>query len=249
MVSTTSNLIIIPTYNEVKNIAPLLKSIWDHVPDIHVLVVDDNSSDGTAKVVKDIQKTAQSQLFIIEREGKLGLGTAYLAGFKWALDRKYEKVIEMDADFSHPAAILPQMIDELGKHNVVIGSRYVEGGGTVNWSFIRKLISKGGSLYARTILGIPIRDLTGGFNGWHREVLKSIDLGSIVSEGYAFQIELKHRAYRIGYSLKEIPIIFSERRAGQSKMSGKIIIEAMYRVWGMAIRVDRMINNGILKSQ
>ena len=224
-------LLAIPTYNEAENIEPMIQAVWAAVPNIHVVIIDDNSSDGTATIVKKLRETNTTKLHLIERPGKLGLGTAYVAAFKWGLARGYQGFIEMDADFSHNPNTLPTMIERLTKSDFVIGSRYIEGGGTENWSFFRKLISKSGSLYARTILGISIRDLTGGFNAWNRKVLEQIGIDSIKSEGYSFQIELKYRAVLAGFTWEELPILFSERRAGQSKMSGNIILEAMKRVW------------------
>lgn len=224
-------LIIIPTYNEKDNIDLIFSKIFDVVPEVSVLVVDDNSEDGTASLVREWMERKPSKVFILEREGKLGLGSAYIAGFKWALSQDYQHIIEMDADLSHNPDHLPKMIATLGEAQVAIGSRYVEGGGTVNWGVIRKIISRFGSFYARTILGTPAYDLTGGFNGWQRQVLENIGLNEVKSEGYAFQIELKHRAFRLGFSLKEFPIIFEDRRVGQSKMSSGIVFEALYRVW------------------
>lgn len=230
------NLVVIPTYNEVENIDELFAAIFKHVPDIHVLIIDDASKDGTADLVKSYQKKYLESIHMIEREGKLGLGTAYICGFKWALEKGYKTITEMDADLSHDPAILKTIISTLETSDVVIGSRYVEGGGTVNWGLIRKFISRFGSLYARTILGLKIRDLTGGFNGWNRKVLETIDLNAVKSEGYSFQIELKYRASNHGFNIKEIPILFADRRAGQSKMSSNIVLEAMTRVWALRLR-------------
>lgn len=223
-------LIIIPTYNESENIPPLLDAIWKTAPEVHILIVDDNSPDGTAKIVKGIQEQ-NKHLFLLERPGKNGLGTAYIAGFRWALEHGYGKVIQMDADFSHDPQVLPTMLAKLNTSSVVIGSRYIQGGGTLHWSFFRKCISKAGSFYARTILGIPIHDFTGGFNGWRSSVLKAVDLSTIKSQGYSFQIELKYKAACAKFQPLEIPITFNERRSGQSKMSSKIILEAIRAVW------------------
>ncbi len=231
--SVKSCLVVIPTYNEAQNIVPIIRDIWAHVPHVHILVVDDNSQDGTAQLVREMQIEHTTQLHLMERSGKLGLGTAYIAGFTWALEEGYLALVEIDADFSHPPSELPHMLAKLNVAPVVIGSRYVEGGGTENWHPLRKLISLAGSFYARTILGMKVRDLTGGYNVWRAEVLRSIGLESVRSEGYSFQIELKFRAGRAGYRLLEHPILFSERREGQSKMSGRIVLEAFYRVWGL----------------
>jgi dolichol-phosphate mannosyltransferase len=229
-------LVVIPTYNEAMNIGPMLQAIQGHAPEVHILVVDDNSQDGTAEEVKAQQRAAPDRIFLLQRAGKLGLGTAYIAGFTWGLDRGYQALLEIDADFSHDPREIPALLHKLLTRDVVIGSRYILGGGTENWHPMRKLISKAGSLYARSILGMTIRDLTGGYNAWRADVLRTIDLMSIRSEGYSFQIELKYRAFLAGYSLNEHPILFSERREGQSKMSGRIIWEAFFRVWGLRFR-------------
>ena len=228
-------LVIIPTYNEAANIQELLDAIWRQVREVHVLVVDDNSRDGTQEIVRSHPNYGHGRLFLLARPGKLGLGTAYIAGFTWALTRGYEIVIEMDADMSHDPAMLPRMIAGMASHAVVVGSRYVPGGGTVNWSPLRKLISRVGGLYARIILGVPVNDLTGGFNAWSRDVLQSIRFDTVRSQGYSFQIELKYRAFKAGYQILEIPIVFVDRRAGQSKMSGRIVFEAIFRVWQMLL--------------
>ncbi len=224
-------LIVIPTYNEAQNIEPLLELVWTVCPEIHVLVVDDNSQDGTPEIVKKLQIKQPAALHLKQRAGKLGLGTAYLEGFAWALQEGYKSVIEMDADFSHDPHTLPLILAKLEQFSAVVGSRYIEGGDTKNWNPLRKLISRFGSFYARSILNVPLRDLTGGFNGWRREALQAIELETIRSEGYSFQIELKYRCYKAGMSIVEVPILFCERREGHSKMSWRIMAEALYRVW------------------
>lgn len=228
-------LIVIPTYNEAENIETFVHAIFDAAGNgsrWHILVVDDNSPDGTADIVKHLMRTGYGKrLFLIVRECKQGLGTAYLKGFQWGLGHDYQLIVEMDADFSHDPIYLPKMIQETDQYDCIVGSRYVAGGGVRGWGLLRKMISRGGSFYARIILGIPVQDLTGGFNLWKREVLDRIDLTSIKSEGYAFQIELKYRAFKKGFQLFEFPIIFKDRRQGKSKMSKKIILEAIYRVW------------------
>jgi len=228
-------IVIIPTYNEAENIGPLTSEIWQHAPGMHVCFVDDNSQDGTQQKIEEARKSAQGHVHVISRAGKLGLGTAYIAGFRWALAQGYDAIIEMDADLSHSPSDLPRIVKLLGQYDVVVGSRYIEGGGTANWGLSRKIISRLGSLYGRIALGLRIRDLTGGFNGWRAKVLQVIDVEQVRSEGYSFQIELKYRAVTAGFNVAEMPIIFTERRAGQSKMSGGIVLEAMYRVWQLRL--------------
>lgn len=228
-VSAARPLVIIPTYNEHANIRELLPQIMRY-QQFHVLIIDDSSTDGTADAVREAMRDYPGRVDLIEREGKLGLGTAYIAGFRWALRGDYTHIFEMDADFSHHPAALPRMLQASRQADLVIGSRYVPGGRTVNWSPVRKVISRGGSLYARTVLGLPIRDLTGGFKCFRRHVLESIDLDTIESTGYAFQIELTYRAALSGFRIVEIPITFAERLHGTSKMSSTIFVEAMYRV-------------------
>lgn len=198
---------------------------------IDVLIVDDSSPDGTANAVNQLKKTHQ-RLHLLLRQEKKGLGRAYIAGFHWGLSAGYDALIEMDADFSHRPQDLLKILDALeSKSDFVVGSRYVEGGGTVNWGLGRKLLSRGGSLYSRMILGFPLNDWTGGFNGWSRQCLEGIGLDNIRSEGYSFQIELKYRALKSGFRGTEVPIVFEDRRVGESKMSSKIVLEAFYRVW------------------
>lgn len=234
-------LIIIPTFNESQNIEPLIRTTF-HMTSIsldpHILVVDDNSPDGTAAIVeKLIRSQFTDRLFLMVRNRKSGLGTAYIEGFQWGLQHGYQFLAEMDADFSHRPEYLPQMMLQTEQYECIIGSRYVPGGGVKGWGPLRKIISKGGSVYAGIILGLPIQDLTGGFNIWKRTVLEAIDLSSVKSEGYAFQIELKYRAFKKGFRLHEVPIIFEDRRQGKSKMSKAIILEAIYRVWQLKMIV------------
>ena len=234
------HLIIIPTYNERDNIEALLALITRTDPAAHILIVDDNSPDRTYEIVEGLmQSVYPGQLFLLKRAGKMGLGTAYIAGFKWALPRDYDYVFEMDADFSHDPKYLPDFLAAIQTHDVVLGSRYVSGGGVKNWGVIRKFISRGGSLYARTILGLSLRDLTGGFKCFRREVLEAIDLDGIRSNGYSFQIEMTYRAKCKGFRIVETPIIFEDRTAGKSKMSRKIFLEAVLMVW--KLRFDSTI--------
>jgi len=223
-------LIIIPTYNEAENVESLLSAIHSQVPDASILIVDDNSPDGTADIVEKL-KESDPRLDILRRPGKMGLGSAYIAGFKYALARDFEAVFEMDADFSHNPAYLPKFLEALKEADLVLGSRYVEGGGVENWPLPRKFISIGGSVYSRVILNIPYHDVTGGFKCFRRKTLEALGLDSVRSEGYSFQIEMTYRAHKKGFKIKEIPIIFSDRVGGKSKMSWKIFLEAIYRVW------------------
>lgn len=229
-------LIIVPTYNEIENLTPLTDAIFAAVPGaVDVLVVDDNSPDGTGKLADDLAKK-NSRIHVLHRAGKMGLGTAYVHGFGWGIENGFDSLIEMDADFSHNPRYLPQMLSLLEKHDVVIGSRYVAGGGTVNWGLGRKVLSRGGSFYSRMILGATVRDFTGGFNGWKKKVIEAVDLPSLRSDGYSFQIELKYRAFLRHFDIFEFPIIFEDRKVGKSKMNRRIVIEALMRVWGFRWR-------------
>ncbi len=229
--TVTRPLIVIPTYNEIENLKTLIERVLAVAPqNVEILVVDDNSPDGTGELADSIAKR-ESRVHVLHREKKMGLGTAYVNGFRWGLEKGYDAMIEMDADFSHDPKYLPTMLQLLNENDVVIGSRYVPGGGVVNWGLSRKILSRGGSCYSRLILGAPIRDFTGGFNGWKRHVLEAVDLGTLRSDGYSFQIELKYRSFRRGFKITEFPIIFEDRKVGKSKMSKKIVFEALQRVW------------------
>lgn len=231
----TRTLVIIPTYNERENVGRIVPRVLEKDPAFHVLVVDDNSPDGTGEVADELAAD-EPRLHVLHRAGKEGLGKAYIAGFRWGLEREYELLVEMDADFSHHPDNLPEMVEMAQDFDVVVGSRYVDGRVTVvNWPMSRLLISFFGSWYARTITGLPLRDATGGFNCWRREVLESLDLSRIQSNGYAFQIELKFRAWRKGFRLVEVPIVFTERDTGESKMSKKIVREAVWKVWKLRL--------------
>lgn len=228
-------LVIVPTYNERDNLPGIVAAIFENLSAANVLVVDDNSPDGTGAVADEIAKS-DGRVCALHRAGKQGLGTAYIAGFRWALERDYQFLFEMDCDFSHDPKYLPKMLERArGGADLVLGSRYVEGGGTVNWGAGRRLISRGGSLYARTILGVQVRDLTGGFKCFRRRVLESFDLSTVSAQGYGFQIEMTYRAVKAGFRVEEFPIQFVDRRVGQSKMSKKIFLEALTLVWHLRL--------------
>jgi dolichol-phosphate mannosyltransferase len=232
MAGSERALVCLPTYDERENLVPILEAILANLPGADVLVIDDNSPDGTGKLADEFA-AREPRVKVLHRPGKQGLGKAYLAGFAWALERGYGYVIEMDADFSHDPKRLPALLAGAHEADLALGSRYVPGGGTLGWGLIRRIISQGGSLYARLILGISVRDLTGGFKCFRREVLEGIDLATVQCTGYAFQIELTYRAIRRGFRVKEVPIIFEDRRVGQSKMSGRIVLEALQKVWSI----------------
>ena len=227
-------LIISPTYNERKNIEQLVDMVIGENPEFHLLIVDDNSPDGTGEKVKKLQ-AEHKNLFLETRPKKSGLGTAYIFGFKWALEKKYDNIIQMDADLSHNPKDLPRMVDNLQKYDLVIGSRYINGISVVNWPLRRLMLSYGANAYSRVITGMPIMDGTGGFKAWRSSVLSSIDLDSVKSQGYSFQIEMNFRAWVKKFNIKEIPIIFSDRTIGQSKMSKTIVYEAIFMVWRLRI--------------
>lgn len=240
-------LIIIPTYNEVDNLRPLLNEIFARVPESDILIVDDNSTDGTGKLADQIH-AENPQVNVIHRPSKLGLGTAYLAGFKYAIAHNYDAAFEMDGDFSHDPRYLPDFLVAIEHADLVIGSRYVPGGGTPRWSLVRRLISGSGNIFARFMLGIPIHDCTAGFRCYRCEVLRSIDLDAIQSEGYAFQVELVYRVMKQGFKIVEVPIIFIDRRVGKSKMSHKIVIEAFTYVLRTRFGIDKKIKESSIFS-
>lgn len=224
-------IVIIPTYNEKENIANILRTIFSLKQDFHVLVIDDGSPDNTAGIVKEMQSQFPGQLFLEERRGKLGLGTAYIHGFKWSLRKGYKYIFEMDADFSHNPLDLQRLYEACrGGADVAIGSRYVKGGGTINWPWDRRVLSRGGSLYTRIITWMPVRDTTAGFVCYKREVLEAINLDEISFLGYAFQIEMKFAAWKLGFKIKEVPIIFEDRKYGVSKMHKGIVKEGILGV-------------------
>ncbi len=224
-------LIILPTYNEIENLQAVVEEILARGP-YDILVVDDNSPDGTGALADRLAKKHRDRVHVLHRAAKEGLGRAYIDGFKWGLQRDYDLFFEMDADFSHNPAHLSQFVREIEDGaDLVLGSRNIKGGGTRNWSVLRTLVSKGGSQYARLILFSPYHDLTSGYKAFRREVLEALDLENVDSNGYSFQIELTHRTHQMGYKVRETPIIFVDRKVGKSKMTGRIVLEAMLVVW------------------
>ncbi len=231
-------LVIIPTYNEARNIRTVLEQTLALPEDLHVLVVDDGSPDGTAERVRELQRRFPGRIHLIERPAKQGLGTAYLAGFRFALAHEYTYICEMDADLSHNPQDLPRLIEPVrsGRADLAIGSRYVDGVRVMNWPLSRLILSYGAGIYTRLITRLPVRDVTAGFKCFHRRVLEAIDLARVKSNGYSFQIEMNYRAWRKGFRLVEAPIIFTERTEGQSKMSKAIVREAALKVWELRLR-------------
>lgn len=233
----TKNLVIIPTYNERENIEKMVRKVFSLANPFHLLIVEDNSPDGTAEIVKTLQKEFPEQLFILERKGKLGLGTAYIAGFKWAIDKEYDLIFEMDCDFSHNPDDLERLFSAASEGaDVAIGSRYVSGINVVNWPLGRVLMSYFASMYVRMVTRMKIMDTTAGFVCYRREVLKTIDFEKIKLVGYGFQIEMKFTAWKFGFKIVEVPIVFTDRKEGTSKMSGGIFNEALWGVLKMKIR-------------
>lgn len=228
------DLLIIPTYNEIENITRIIRTVLAKTADLQVLVMDDNSPDGTAQAVKELM-ASEPRIHLIERPRKMGLGSAYVTGFKYALEQGFDYILEMDADFSHNPDDLPRLLEAAQKKDLVIGSRYSQGVNIVNWPFKRLLISYFASKYVRVITGMPIKDPTGGFKCFHRRVLEAIDLDKILSDGYAFQIEMNFRAWVKGFRIHEIPIVFTERLNGVSKMSRHIVWEAAWMVWRLQL--------------
>ncbi|CAL9319864.1 Polyprenol monophosphomannose synthase [Streptomyces sp. enrichment culture] len=233
-------LVIIPTYNEAENIKTIVGRVRGAVPEAHVLIADDNSPDGTGKLADELA-AADDHVHVLHRKGKEGLGAAYLAGFRWGLERDYGVLIEMDADGSHQPEELPRLLTALKGADLVLGSRWVPGGRVVNWPKSREFLSRGGSTYSRLMLDVPIRDVTGGFRAFRRETLEGLGLGEVSSQGYCFQVDLARRAVKAGYHVVEVPITFVERELGDSKMSRDIVVEALWRVtsWGVGDRIGR----------
>ncbi|NBX91792.1 MAG: polyprenol monophosphomannose synthase [Proteobacteria bacterium] len=230
MSTTEKCLVVIPTYNEAGNITLLLSRLMAQVPSVDVLIVDDNSPDGTGKSVLAFAQN-ESRVHLLTRMKKEGIALAYREGFSWGIQRGYGRFIQMDADFSHDPADTQKIAELLKEHDVVIASRYVTGGGTSGWGWHRQLISRGGNLYARLVLSAGPKDMTGGFNGWSKRALESIGYKTVVSRGYAYQVEMKYRALKAGFKPFEFPILFKNRTVGQSKMSSGIVFEAAYRVF------------------
>jgi len=234
-------LVIIPTYNESENIARIISRTREAVPDAHILIADDNSPDGTGKLADEIA-SADDHVHVMHRLGKEGLGAAYLAGFEWGLNAGYQVLVEMDADGSHQPEQLPELLTALANADLVLGSRWVTGGRVVNWPRSREVLSRGGNLWTRMMLGIPLRDATGGFRAFRRETLLGLGLDNVASAGYCFQVDLAWRALKAGFRVVEVPITFVEREYGASKMSQRIVIEALVRttLWGVAHRAKQL---------
>lgn len=231
-------IVIIPTYNEKENIENIIRAVFSLDGGYHILVIEDGSPDGTAAIVKKLQEEFPQRLFMIERTGKLGLGTAYLTGFKWSIDREYDYIFEMDADFSHNPQDLPRLYEACanGGADLAIGSRYCNGISVINWPIGRVIMSYYASVYVRTILGMKVFDTTAGFKCYRRKVLETIDLDKIKMKGYGFQIEMKYTTFRLGFNITEVPIIFVDRKEGTSKMSSGIFGEAFWGVLGLKMR-------------
>ncbi|MGH3798208.1 MAG: polyprenol monophosphomannose synthase [Pseudonocardiaceae bacterium] len=240
-------VVVIPTYNERPTLQPVLERLHDAVPSAHALIVDDASPDGTGELADELV-AADNRVHVLHRAAKAGLGAAYVAGFGWVMERGYQVVVEMDADGSHAPEDLPRLLEALADDppglgaDLAVGSRYVPGGRVVNWAWHRHLLSRGGNLYSRMALGVPIHDITGGFRAYRRQVLESLDLRTVASAGYCFQVDLAWRAVRAGFTVVEVPITFTEREQGQSKMTGGIVREALWRVtiWGFQHRLAQL---------
>lgn len=228
-------LVIIPTYNEQENVRNIMEAVLAATPRADVLFVDDDSPDGTGRIIDELV-SAHDRVHVLHRSGKQGLGRAYIAGFTWALERDYEFVLEMDADFSHSPADVPRLIETAESVDLALGSRFVGGIRVINWPLQRLILSKAAALYVRVITGLPVMDPTGGFKCFRRVVLETIDLERIRSNGYSFQVEMNHRAWMLGFQLSEVPIVFEERRVGVSKMNSAIVIEALWMVWKILFR-------------
>jgi glycosyltransferase involved in cell wall biosynthesis len=231
-------LVVMPTYNEAESVVGVLDQVLTADPRVDVLVVDDGSPDGTARLVAE-RAVGEPRVHLLERSAKRGLGEAYRAGFAWGLERGYDALVEMDADLSHPPERLPALLDGLAEADLVIGSRYVPGGRTVNWSRLREAISRGGNAYVRLALGVPVRDCTAGYRAYRRQVLEALPVSTVRSNGYCFQVEMAHRTWQEGFRVVEVPIAFTERATGVSKMSKQIVAEALWRVGVWALTGGR----------
>ncbi len=227
-------LVIIPTYNESENIKRIVPLVLEKDSSINVLIVDDNSPDGTGRIADEMAKE-NDRIFVIHRQNKSGLGTAYITGFKFALEKSYDLVFEMDCDFSHDPKYIPHFLESAREADLVLGSRYISGVNVINWPMSRLLLSYYANVYSRIVTGLPVKDATGGFKCFHRKVLEAIDLDKVRSNGYSFQIEMSFRAWKKGFKIKEIPIVFEDRKVGQSKMSKKIVREAVWMVWRLRL--------------
>ncbi|MEV4613887.1 polyprenol monophosphomannose synthase [Kitasatospora sp. NPDC049258] len=235
-------LVIIPTYNEAENVERIVSRVRDSVPEVHVLVADDNSPDGTGDLADKIA-AEDGNVHVLHRKGKEGLGAAYLAGFRWGIDHGYDVLVEMDADGSHQPEELPRLLTALRGADLVLGSRWVPGGAVVNWPKSRLMLSRGGSLYSRVMLDVPIKDVTGGYRAFRKETLLGLGMDEVASQGYCFQVDLAWRAVKSGFKVAEVPITFVEREHGASKMSRNIVVEALWRVtaWGVKARTEKII--------
>ena len=231
-------LVVMPTYNEAESVIGVIDQVLAADPRVDVLVVDDGSPDGTARLVAG-RAAGEPRVRLLERSAKQGLGAAYRAGFAWGLQRGYEALVEMDADLSHPPERLPALLDGLAEADLVIGSRYVPGGRTVNWSRLREAISRGGNAYVRLALGVPVHDCTAGYRAYRRQVLEALPVSAVQSNGYCFQVEMAHRTWQEGFRVVEVPIAFTERATGVSKMSKQIVAEALWRVTVWALTGGR----------
>jgi dolichol-phosphate mannosyltransferase len=230
-------LVVVPTYNEAENVRIITERLRNTLSDVDLLIADDNSPDGTGKIADELAET-DSRVHVLHRAGKQGLGAAYVAGFRWAIEQGYDVVVEMDADGSHAPEQLPLLLAQLSEADLVLGSRWVAGGKVVNWPKSREILSRGGNLYTRLMLGIPLRDATAGFRAYRREVLEAIELDSVASQGYCFQVDLTRRTIKAGFRIAEVPITFVDRERGQSNMSSAIVREALWKVtvWGFQDR-------------
>jgi dolichol-phosphate mannosyltransferase len=241
-------LVVIPTYNEAENIRPITDRVRRAVPSVDILIADDNSPDGTGGIADELA-AADDHVFVLHRAGKEGLGAAYVAGFAWAKNKGYDAVVEMDADGSHAPEELSTLLDALVDTDAVLGARYIPGGSVHNWPLHRLLLSRGGNIYIKMALGMPFKDATGGYRAYRMPVLDTIDVSTVASTGYSFQVELAWRTYRHGFRIAEVPITFTEREFGQSKMSGSNIREALFKVaeWGIRGRMDRARGVGVTR--